>query len=103
MGQELLERKGGYRKTGRLRRRRQSAGKIRARLQQIDHHQAEQQRNERGGNEPAHRLGENSPELGAAAHMGDPANKCCEHEGGDDHLDQAKKQHRHKIDRRGEL
>jgi hypothetical protein len=98
MGQEFLDREGRHRQAGRLRLVRQRAGEIRAGLQQIDHDEAEQQRDERRADEPAHGLGEDPPELGAAAHMGDAADQGREHQGRDDHLDQPQEQHRDQVD-----
>ena len=93
MGQELLDRERRDRQAGRLRLVGQRAGKVGAGLQQIDHHEAEQQRDKGGADEPAHRLGEHAAELGAGAHMRDAADERGEHQRRDDHLDQAQEQH----------
>ena len=93
MGQELLDRERRDRQAGRLRLVGQRAGKVGAGLQQIDHDQAEQQRDKGGADEPAHRLGEHAAELGAGAHMRDTADERGEHQRRDDHLDQAQEQH----------
>jgi hypothetical protein len=97
MGQEFLDRERRYRQSRGLRLVRQGAGEIRTRLQQIDHHQSQQQRDERGADEPAHGLCENPPEFGAAAHVGDAADQGRKHQGRDDHLDQAQEQHRDQV------
>ncbi len=97
MGQEFLDRERRHRQAGRGRLVRQGAGEIGAGLQQIDHHEAEQQRHERGADEPAHGLGEDASEPRAAAHMGDAADQGGEHQRRDDHLDQAQEQHRDQV------
>ncbi len=93
MGQKLFDREGRGRQSRRGRLVRQGAGEIGAGLQQIDHHEAEQQRDERCADEPAHGLGEDAAETRTAAHMGDAADQGCEHQRRDDHLDQAQEQH----------
>ncbi|MGY4316603.1 hypothetical protein ACVWW1_005930 [Bradyrhizobium sp. JR3.5] len=98
MGQEFLDREGRDRQAGRLGLVGQRAGEIGAGLQQVDHHEAEQQRDKGGGDEPAHGLGKDAPELGAASHMGDAADEGREHEWRDDHLDQAQEQHCDQVD-----
>jgi len=80
MGQEFLDRERRYRQARRLRLVRQRAREVGAGLQQIDHHEAEQQRDEGGADEPAHGLGENPAELGARAHMGDAADQRRKHQ-----------------------
>ena len=82
---------------------RQGARKICPGLQQIDHDQSEQQRHERGADEPAHRLCENAAQLRAASHVGYAVDQCCEHQRSDDHLDQAQEQHRDQVYVRGDI
>ena len=62
----------------------------RAGLQQIDHEEAEQQRDDRGRDEPAHRLCANPPDRRCVAHMPDADDEGGQHQGTDDHLDQFK-------------
>ncbi len=97
MGQEFFDRERRHRQSRGLQLVRQGAGKIRAGLQQIDHDQAKQQRDERRADEPAHGLREDPPQLGAASHMGDAADQGREHQRRDDHLDQAQEQHRDQV------
>src|SRR3954464_8448160 len=97
MDEEFLERESRDREAGGLSLFRQRAGEVGAGLQQIDHDEAEQQRDEGGGNEPAQRLGEDAAELGAAAHMGDAADQGGEYQRRNDHLDQAQEQHRDQV------
>ena len=97
MGQEFLDRERRHRQSGRLRLVWQRAREVRAGLQQIDHHEAEQQRYEGSADEPAHGLGKNPPQLGATAHMRNAADQRGEHQRRDDHLDQAQEQHRDQV------
>jgi hypothetical protein len=103
MDEEFLERERRYREARGLALVRQRAGEVGARLQQVDHDEAKQQRDEGGGDEPAQRLGEDAAELGAGAHMGDAADERSKHQRRDDHLDQAQEQHRDQVDARGDL
>ena len=57
-------------------------------LQQVDHEEAEQQRDDRGGDEPAHRLGADPPDRRRVAHMADADDQRRQHQRADDHLDQ---------------
>ncbi|MGY3370077.1 hypothetical protein ACVWZL_007202 [Bradyrhizobium sp. GM2.4] len=101
MGQEFFDREGGNRQAGRLRLVRQRTREIRAGLEQIDHHEAEHQRDERGADEPAHGLGEDAAELGARAHMSNAADQGRKYQRRDDHLDQAQENHGDQVDGRG--
>ncbi|MGY3505846.1 hypothetical protein ACVWYJ_006465 [Bradyrhizobium sp. USDA 4471] len=73
-------------------------GKIRAGLKQVDHDEAEHQRDKGRADEPAHGLGENTPELRARTHMGDAADQGRKHQRRDDHLDQAQEDHGDQVD-----
>jgi len=97
MRQEFLDRERRHRQSGRLRLVGQRAREVRPGLQQIDHDEAEQQRNKGGADEPAHGLGKDPAELGARAHMGDTADQRSEHQWRDDHLDQTQEQHRDQV------
>jgi hypothetical protein len=103
MRQEFFDRESRDRQAGRLTLVGQRAGEIGARLQQIDHDKAEQQRDEGSADEPAHRLGEHPSELGAGSHMRDTADQGREHQRRNDHLDQAQEQHRNQVDGRRDL
>ena len=63
--------------------------------EQIRHQQAEQQGNERGGDEPAQRLGEHTPDGGRVAHVRDADDQRGKHERPDQHLDEPQKDVRH--------
>ena len=97
MDQEFFEREGRHRQAGRLRLVRQRAGEVGAGLQQIDHHEAEQERDKGRADEPAHGFRKDPSEPGTGAHVGDAADQRCEHQRRDDHLDQAQKQHRNQV------
>ena len=103
MGQEFFDRERRDRQAGRLRLVGQRAGEVGAGLQQIDHDEAEQQRDKGGADEPAHRLGKHAAELGAGAHMRDAADERGEHQRRDDHLDQPQEQHGDQVYVRGDL
>ena len=103
MDEEFFKRERRDRQAGGLSLLRQRAGEVGAGLQQIDHDEAEQQRDEGGGNEPAQRLGEDAAELRAGAHMGDAADQGGEHQRRDDHLDQAQEQHGDQVYARCDL
>jgi len=61
-------------------------------LQDVHHHHAEQERDQRGADKPAHGLEPDAAERRARAHMGDADDQRGEHQGCDDHLDQAQEQ-----------
>jgi hypothetical protein len=97
MDQEFFEREGRHRQAGRLRLVRQRAGEVAAGLQEIDHHEAEQQRDKGGADEPAHGFRKDAPKPGTGAHVGDAADQGREHQRCDDHLDQPQEQHRDQV------
>ncbi len=91
MGDEAMQREG-------VRRSRRRAGRhgfrqmhVRARLQQLNHHQTQHQRHDRGADEPGHGLDAEPPDRGGVLHMGDARHKGGEHQRRDDHLDQTQK------------
>jgi hypothetical protein len=67
----------------------QRQAEVLARLEQVGHDQAEDQRDERGGDEPAERLAEHSTDRLRVAHVGDADDQRREHQRPDQHLDQA--------------
>jgi hypothetical protein len=71
---------------GRFRQRHAEGG---ARLQQVGEEQADEQRAERGADEPAERLGTDAADRLRVAHVGQAGDQRGEDQRGDDHLDQA--------------
>ncbi len=71
---------------GRFRQRHAEGG---ARLQQVGEEQADEQRAERGADEPAERLGTNAADRLRVAHVGQAGDQGGEDQRGNDHLDQA--------------
>ena len=86
---ELLQRERRGLEIGRGLRVGQRQIEVLAGPQQIDHDQAEQQRDERGADEPEHRLGADPADRLGVAHMRDADDQGREHQRRDDHLDQA--------------
>jgi hypothetical protein len=59
-----------------------------ARLQDVDHDQAQGQRYQRGADEPAHGLAADAANRLGVAHLGDAHHQGGDHQRRDDHLDQ---------------
>jgi hypothetical protein len=88
VGDEALQGEGlgaGGRRGGR---RRGLHVQARSWLQQVDHHQPDQQRDDRGADEPAHGLGADPADRCGVLHVGDAGHQGGEDQRGDDHLDQ---------------
>ena len=92
VGDEFLERQAGGFEIGRSVGVRYRQPEIDARLQDVHHHHAKQQRHQRRADKPSHGLGADPPKRSARTHMGDADDQRRQHKRGDDHLDQPQKQ-----------
>ncbi len=72
-------------------------------LQDVDHQEAEQQRSERGGEEPGHRFHKDPPDRRGIAHVRDAHHQSREHQRRNDHFDQAQEHRRHEIEVTGHI
>jgi hypothetical protein len=86
---EILQREFRGREVRRRTDVRQRQPQVLARLEQVGHDQAEDQRDQRRGDEPAERLAEHAPDRLRIAHVRDADDQRREHQRADQHLDQA--------------
>ncbi len=89
VGDELLQGERGRLEAGARARVREREVQVVTGLEQVHQHQAQQQRAERGADEPQQRLAADPADGGGVAHMRDADDEGREHQRRDDHLDQA--------------
>ena len=92
MGDEFLERQRRGLEICRCAGFRQRQVELVARPQEVDHDQADEQRDEGSADEPKQRFAANAPDRGGVAHMSDADDQRREDERRDDHLDQPQEQ-----------